>query len=134
MTNLSLCQNDPPKNTSYWQNPLILFELCLLWYLAQSQILVISLYSNFSGNYCFVPVGVKTNGTYGPQGIKLVDRLAEKYKKLWVKNCLHFISYKVSQWQCNEVKLFAFMGCPKSTSRGLERLFNFHVQNAEMLW
>ena len=47
VTNLSFCQNDPPMSTSFWKKKrlvtLILFELCLLWYLAQSQILVISL-------------------------------------------------------------------------------------------
>ena len=26
------------------------------------------------------------------------------------------------------------MGCPQKTSSGLEGLFNFHVQEAEMLW
>ena len=45
---LSFGQNDPPMGESFWQNnnlvTQVLFELCLLWYLAHSQILGISLY------------------------------------------------------------------------------------------
>ena len=52
VTNLSFCQNDSPMSTPFWQKKrlvtLILFELCLLWYLAQSQILVISLFIHIS--------------------------------------------------------------------------------------
>ena len=44
---LSFCQNDPLMGESFWQNnnlfTQVLFELCLLWYLAHSQILGISL-------------------------------------------------------------------------------------------
>ena len=47
MTRLFFCQNDSLLEESLRQKDslvtLILFELCLLWYLAQSQILVISL-------------------------------------------------------------------------------------------
>ena len=47
LTNLLFCQNDSPIRRSFWQKDSlithILFELCLLWYLAQSQILMISL-------------------------------------------------------------------------------------------
>ena len=35
-------------------------------------------YSNLSDNYHFVPVGVETYGTYGPQGIKLVKQIGKK--------------------------------------------------------
>ena len=34
-------------------------------------------YSNLSDNYHFVPVGVKTYGIYGPQGIKLVKQISK---------------------------------------------------------
>ena len=51
MTRLFFCQNDVLLGESFWQNDslvtFILFELCLLWYLAQSQILVTSLYLYF---------------------------------------------------------------------------------------
>ena len=47
-TKLSFCQNDVHMGESFWQKnslvTLILFELYLLWYLAQSQTLVTSLY------------------------------------------------------------------------------------------
>ena len=37
-------------------------------------------YSNLSDNYHFVPVGIETYGTYGPQGIdiKLVKQIGKK--------------------------------------------------------
>ena len=48
MTRLLFCQNDSPMGGSFWQKDSlitdILFGLCLLWYLAHSQILGISLY------------------------------------------------------------------------------------------
>ena len=48
MTRLLFCQNDSPMGRSFWQKDslitYILFGLCLLWYLAHSQILGISLY------------------------------------------------------------------------------------------
>ena len=48
VTRLLFCQNDSPIWGSFWQKDSlithILFELCLLWYLAQSQILGITLY------------------------------------------------------------------------------------------
>ena len=55
---LSFCQNAPPMGESFWQKDslitLILFELCLFWYLAQLQIWCTTLYNIteyvFSGN------------------------------------------------------------------------------------
>ena len=48
VTRLLFCQNDSPIGGSFWQKDSlithILFGLCLLWYLAHSQILGISLY------------------------------------------------------------------------------------------
>ena len=48
VTRLLFCQNDSPIWGSFWQKDSlithILFELCLLWYLAQSQIWCITLY------------------------------------------------------------------------------------------
>ena len=53
VTSLFFCQNDSLIGGSLWQKDslvtLILFELCLLWYLAQSQILVTSLYTEYTG-------------------------------------------------------------------------------------
>ena len=51
VTRLFFCQNGVFLGGLFWQKcslvTLILFELCLLWYLAQSQILVISLCSMY---------------------------------------------------------------------------------------
>ena len=58
MTRLFFCQNGVLLGRSFWQKDslvtLILFELCLLWYLAQSQILGTTLY-NFLWNRRYVP-------------------------------------------------------------------------------
>ena len=55
MIKLSFCQNDPPMGESFWQNTSlathILFELCLLWYLAQSQICCTTLYFVLKTNF-----------------------------------------------------------------------------------
>ena len=32
-------------------------------------------YSNLSENYHFVPIGIETYGTYGPQAIKLIKQI-----------------------------------------------------------
>ena len=45
----------------------------------------------------------------------------------------------LGSWQYGKIVfldnfIICVMGCPKSNSTGLEGLFNFHVQNAEMLW
>jgi hypothetical protein len=49
VTKLSFYQIDPPMSTSFWQKDSlithILFELCLIWYLAYCQIHRITLYS-----------------------------------------------------------------------------------------
>ena len=39
-------------------------------------------YSNLSENYHFVPVGIKTYGAYGPQGLKLIKNRKLLIKKL----------------------------------------------------
>ena len=48
VTRLFFCRNVVPSGRSFWQKDslfnLILFELCLLWYLVQSQMLVTTLY------------------------------------------------------------------------------------------
>ena len=77
-----------------------------------------------------MPVGIETFGAYGPQAIKLIKQIGKKkYRKLPGKICPLFISCKESQWQYKK-EMRSVLG--KKTSSGLEGLFNFHVQEAEM--
>ena len=52
---------------------------------------------------------------------------AKKYRKLPVKNCLLFISCRVSQWQYKKAMPSALEVAPKKHQQA------FHVQEAEML-
>ena len=90
-------------------------------------------YSNLSENYHFVPTGIETYGAYGPQGIKLIKQIGNKIQeatggKLSMFYLMQSISMAIQQGNAVCVR-----GCPKKTSTGLEGLFNFHVQEAEML-
>ena len=91
-------------------------------------------YSNLSENYHFVPVGIETYGAYGPQGLKLIKKIGKKIQeaigeKLSTFYLMQSISMAIQRGNAASVR-----GCPKRTSSGLEGLFNFHVQEAEMLW
>ena len=44
VTKLFFCQNDSPIRGLFWQKDTLVYEQCLFWYLAHSQILEISLY------------------------------------------------------------------------------------------
>ena len=71
-------------------------------------------------------------GAYGHQGIKLIQQIGKKIQeatgvKLSTFYLLQSISMAIQQGNA-----VCVMGCPKSTSTGLEGLFNFHVQEAEM--
>ena len=41
-------------------------------------------YSNLTDNYYFLPIGVKTYGAYGPQGIKLVKQIGKKHQRVYL--------------------------------------------------
>ena len=65
-------------------------------------------YSNLSDNYRFVPVGAKTYGAYGPQGIKLVKQIAKKIleatgEKLSTFYLLQSISMAIQQGNFNRL-------------------------------
>ena len=89
-------------------------------------------YGNLSDNYHFVPVGIETHGAYGPQGITLVKQIGKNFRKLPVKNYPPFLFQSISM-AIQQGNAVCVMDCPKNRSSGLEGLFNFHVQNAEML-
>ena len=44
---------------------------------AEREDIKVEKYSNLSDNYHFVPVGIETYGTYGPQGIKLIKQIGK---------------------------------------------------------
>jgi hypothetical protein len=82
-----------------------------------------------SESYRFVPVGIEIYGAYGPQAIKLGKKIQEATgEKLFTFYLMQCISMAIQKGNTVCVR-----GCPKKTSTGLERLFNFHVEEAEML-
>ena len=80
-----------------------------------------------------MPVGIETYGAYGPQGLMLIKKIGKKIQeatgeKLFTFYLMQSISMAIQRGNAAFVR-----GCPKRTSSGLEGLFNFHVQEAEML-
>ena len=51
-------------------------------------------YSNLSGHYHFVPVGIETYGAYGPQGIKLVKQSGKKIQDATGQKLSTFYSFQ----------------------------------------
>ena len=39
-----------------------------------------SKYRELANDYCFVPIGVETYGSWGPEGLKLIKSIGEKVK------------------------------------------------------
>ena len=91
-------------------------------------------YSNLSENYHFVPVGIETFGAYGPQAFKLIKQIGKKIQEATsAVNSLTFYLMQSISMAIQKGNAVCVRGCPKKTSPGLEGLFNFHVQEAEML-
>ena len=42
-------------------------------------------YSNLTDYYYFLPIGVKTYGAYGPQGIKVVKQIGKKHQQVYLR-------------------------------------------------
>ena len=71
----------------------------------------------------------KTYGSCGPQAIQLIkQKQGATGEKLSTFYLMQSTSMAIQQGNAVCVR-----GCPKKTSTGLEGLFNFHVQEAEML-
>ena len=91
-------------------------------------------YSNLAENYHFVPVGIETYGAYGPQAIKLIKQIGKKIQEGTGEKLSTFYLKQSISMAIQKGNAVCVRGCPKKTSSGLEGLFNFHVQEAEMLW
>ena len=76
-------------------------------------------YSNLSDNYRFVPVGAKTYGAYGPQGIKLIKQIGKKIQEATsaVKHWQLFFLFQSISMAIQRGKAVCVMGCPKSSQQ-----------------
>ena len=91
-------------------------------------------YSNLSENYHFVPVGIETYGAYGPQAFKLIKQIGKKIQEATGEKLSTFYLMQRISIAIQKGNAVCVRGCPKKDSPGLEGLFNFHVQEADMLW
>ena len=89
-------------------------------------------YSELS-DFHFVPVGIETYGAYGPQAIKLITEIGKKIQEATGEKLSTFYLKQRISMAIQKGNAVCVRGCPKKTSTGLEGLFNFHVQEAEML-
>ena len=80
-------------------------------------------YSNLSENYHFVPVGIETYGAYGPQAIKLIKQICKKIQEATGEKLSTFYLMQSISMAVQKGKTVCVRSC----------LFNFHVQEAEML-
>ena len=77
-----------------------------------------------------MPVGIETYGAYGPQANqtdwqKIQEAACEKLSTFYLMQSISMAIKKAM--------LSALGVAPQKTSTGLEGLFNFHVQEAEIL-
>ena len=89
-------------------------------------------YSNLS-DYHFVPVGIETFGAYGPQASKLIKQIGKKIQEATGEKMSTFYLKQRISIAIQKGNAVCVRGCHKKDSPGLEGLFNFHVQEAEML-
>jgi hypothetical protein len=89
-------------------------------------------YSELS-EFHFVPVGIETFGAYGPQASKLIKQIGKKIQEATGEKLSTFYLKQRISMAIQKGNAVCVRGCPKKTSPGLEGLFNFHVQEAEML-
>ena len=74
----------------------------------------------------------ETYGAYGPQGIKLIKQIGKKMKEATGEKLSTFFLFQSISMAIQQGNTVCVMGCPK-ISTGLEGLFNFHVQEAEVI-
>ena len=124
--NLFFCQNYCPIRWEFWQKNRfithILFELCLFWYLAHSQILGISLYVSF---FRFVPYSFirelrvfnlnKLTYFYCPV-LKDIRRLCQKMSDT-----------SVARFNDQKINLSYVRGNPRENSNGYASFIRFNI-------
>ena len=81
-------------------------------------------YSNLS-DYHFVPVGIETYGAYGPQAIKLIKQIGKKIQEATGEKLSSFYLKQSISMAIQKGNAVCVRGCPKTTSPGLEGLFQF---------
>ena len=80
------------------------------------------------------PWGLRlTYGAYGPQGIKLVKQIGKKIQEATGEKLSTFFLFQSISMAIQQGNAVCVMGCPKNRSSGLEGLFNFQVNEAEVL-
>ena len=84
-------------------------------------------------DYHFVHVGIETYGAYGSQASKLIKQIGKKIQEATGEKLSTFYLKQSISMAIQKGNAVCVRGCPKKTSSGLEGLFNFHVQEAEML-
>ena len=90
-------------------------------------------YSNLSENYQFVPVRIETYCAYGPPAIKLIKQIGKKIQEETSEKLSTFYLKQSISMAIQKGNAVCVRFCPQKTSSGLEGLFNFHIQEAEML-
>ena len=80
-----------------------------------------------------MPVGIKNYGAYGPQAMKLIKQIGKKIQEATGEKLSTFYLKQRISMAIQKGNAICVRGCLKKTSPGLEGLFNFHVQEAEML-
>ena len=83
-------------------------------------------YKNLSDNYHFVPVGMKTYGAYGPQGLKVLKKIGKKIGEVTgEKRSTYFLLQSISMAVQRANAACVLGTVPAST--GLEGLFEFFL-------
>jgi hypothetical protein len=73
-----------------------------------------------------VPVGIETYGAYGPQALKLIKKIGKKIQEATGEKLSTFYLMQNISMAIQRGNAASIRGC-------LEGLFNFHVQETEML-
>ena len=80
-----------------------------------------------------MPVRIETYVAYGPQAMKLIKQIGKKIQEATGEKLSTFYLMQSISTAIQQGNAVCVRGCPKTTTTGLEGLFNFHVQEAKML-
>ena len=84
-------------------------------------------HSNLSDYYLFVPMGIKTYGAYGSQGIKLVKQIGKKIQDATGEKLSTSYLFQSKSLAIQKGNAHCVTGCVKDTSPGLQGLFNSQI-------